>query len=168
MTETTVLYNNKKLDNEVNIYLKEAAVEYLTLDQYEAITYKNFLKDKMLIVAAIRKGIPYSLFELIQKFTPFSESDWADFLGLSTKSMYRYKQSPDHLFKPIHTEKIIEMAEVTQLGLEVFESMDKFNLWLHTPNLALGKHKPIELLKDSYGKEMVMNELTLIDHGIFA
>lgn len=168
MTETAEMYNNKKLNDELDMYLRESSVEYLTLDQYQAVTYKEFLKDKMLIIAAIRKGIPYSLFELIQKFTPFSESDWADFLGLSTKSMYRYKQSPDHLFKPVHTEKIIEMAEVTQFGLEVFGSMDKFNLWLHTPNFALGKHKPIELLRDSYGKEMVMHELTLIDQGIFA
>jgi len=168
MIKTSEMYNNKKLDHELDLYFRESSIEYLILDRQQAITYNHFLKDKMLIIAAIRKGIPYSLFELIQKFTPFSESDWADFLGLSTKSMYRYKQSPDHLFKSIHTEKIIEIAEVTQLGLEVFESLDKFNLWLHTPNFALGKLKPIELLRDSYGKEMVMNELTLIDQGIFA
>jgi putative toxin-antitoxin system antitoxin component (TIGR02293 family) len=82
--------------------------------------------------------------------------------------MHRYKQSPDHLFKSIHTEKIIEMAEVTQLGLDVFGTMEKLNLWLHTPNFALGRHTPIELLKDSYGKEMVMTELTLIDYGILS
>jgi uncharacterized protein (DUF2384 family) len=28
--------------------------------------------------------------------------------------------------------------------------------------------KPIELIKDSYGKELVINELTRIDQGIFA
>ncbi|MDO9038752.1 MAG: DUF2384 domain-containing protein [Lutibacter sp.] len=31
----------------------------------------------------------------------------------------------------------------------------------------MGNLKPIELLKDSYGKEMVMNELNRIDQGIF-
>jgi hypothetical protein len=39
------------------------------------ITYEKFLEDKMLIIAAIRTGIPYSLFDLIQNYTPFSESD---------------------------------------------------------------------------------------------
>jgi hypothetical protein len=44
----------------------------------------------MLIIVAIRTGIPYSLFDLVQNYTPFSESDWADFLDISTKSLYSY------------------------------------------------------------------------------
>ena len=44
------------------------------------ITYEKFLEDKMLIIVTIRTGIPYSLFDLIQHYTPFSESDWANFL----------------------------------------------------------------------------------------
>lgn len=168
MSDTTITYNQKQFDLELDSYLRETTSEYGRASQNKTITYRHFLEDKMLVIAAIRKGIPYSLFERIQTFTPFSEGEWADFLGLSTKSMHRYKQSPDHLFKPIHTEKIIEMAEVTQLGLDVFGSMEKFNLWLHTPNFALGRRTPIELIKDSYGKEMVMTELTLIDHGIFS
>ena len=59
------------------------------------------------------------------------------------------------------------MAEVTQLGLRVFGDNDKFKLWLDTPNFALGQMKPIELLKDSYGKELVIGELTRIQYGIF-
>ncbi len=68
----------------------------------------------------------------------------------------------------MHSEKIIEMAEVTQLGLEVFGSMEKLKLWLETPNFALGSLKPLELLKDSYGKEMVTEELTRINYGILS
>ena len=65
------------------------------------ITYEKFLEDKMLIIVAIRTGIPYSLFDLIQNYTPFSESDWADFLDKSTKSLQRYRTSPEHHFKRI-------------------------------------------------------------------
>jgi hypothetical protein len=75
----------------------------------------------MLIIVPIRIGIPYSLFDLIQHYTPFSESDWADLLDISKKSLQIY---------------------------------------------VLGKLKPIELLKDSYGKEMVISELNRINHGI--
>ncbi len=58
------------------------------------------------------------------------------------------------------------MAEVTKVGLDVFEDMEKFKRWLETPNFSLGNLKPIELLKDSYGKELVMGELTRINYGI--
>lgn len=70
-------------------------------------------------------------------------------------------------FKPMHSERIIELAEVMQAGLEVFGSMKKLKLWLETPNYSLGNLPPMELLKDFYGKEMILCELTRINHGIF-
>ncbi|MFV8326047.1 antitoxin Xre/MbcA/ParS toxin-binding domain-containing protein [Flavobacterium sp. ZS1P14] len=44
--------------------------------------------------------------------------------------------------------------------------MEKFKLWLNTPNFSLGKLKPKDLLTDSYGKELVIGELTRINYGI--
>lgn len=129
------------------------------------LTYGEFLADKMLIVSMIRTGVPYSLFDLIKNVTPFSEGDWASFLNISTKSLLRYKQASKQ-FKPLQSEKIIEMAEVTNIGKDVFGTIEKFKLWLDTPNFALGNLKPMELLKDSYGKELVISELTHINHGI--
>ncbi|MGY6561723.1 MAG: type II RES/Xre toxin-antitoxin system antitoxin [Luteibaculaceae bacterium] len=151
-----------KLDKELVTFLSANKIDL----NNKQVTYKKFLEDKMLIIFAIRAGIPYSLFELIQNFTPFSENDWANFLNISTKSFQRYKSSPEHYFKPIHSEKIIEMAEVSKVGLDVFGNSEKFKLWLNTPTYALGKLKPIELLKDSYGKEMVIAELNRINYGI--
>lgn len=58
------------------------------------------------------------------------------------------------------------IAEVTSIGLDVFGEMDKFKLWFDTPNFALGNKKPMELLKDSDGKELVISELTRINYGI--
>ena len=155
-----------KLNKEIAALLKHAKINNLSVEMSQHVSYEEFLKDKMLIIAAIRKGIPYSLFELIQDYTPFTENDWANFLDISTKSLQRYKAISSHSFKPIHSEKIIAMAEVTEVGLDVFGNMDKFGLWLNTPNYAMGKLKPIELLKDSYGKELVLSELVRINHGI--
>jgi putative toxin-antitoxin system antitoxin component (TIGR02293 family) len=131
------------------------------------ITYDEFLKNRMLIVHAIREGIPYDFFDLIKEKTPFNEEDWASFLGISTKSLQRNKVKEDFIFKPLQSEKIFELAEVTSLGNTVFDTEAQFYLWLNTPSFALGNLQPIELLKDSYGKEMVVNELNKIDQGIF-
>lgn len=115
----------------------------------------------------IKEGISYEFFDLIQNHAPFTEKEWAGFLDVSTKSLQRYKQQAKP-FRSTHSEKVIEIAEVTNTGLEVFGDMEKFKLWLHTPNFALGNLKPIELLNASYGKEMVMGELNRINYGIFA
>ena len=156
-----------KLNKKIVEVLKDSCKDDSYFDTINNITYASLFNNKMLIVGLIRQGIPYSLFTLIQDFTPFSENDWARFLDISTKSLHRYKQV-DKNFKPIQSEKIIELAEVTSVGLEVFGNMEKFKLWLDTPNYALGNLKPVELLKDSYGKDMVVSELTRVNHGIFA
>lgn len=164
MMETKI---ENKLNKKIVEVLKDSCKDDSYFDIINNITYTSLFNNKMLIVGLIRQGIPYSLFTLIQDFTPFSENDWAGFLDISTKSLHRYKQA-DKNFKPIQSEKIIELAEVTSVGLEVFGNMEKFKLWLDTPNYALGNLKPVELVKDSYGKDMVVNELTRINHGLFA
>jgi putative toxin-antitoxin system antitoxin component (TIGR02293 family) len=156
-----------KLDKEITTVVAHAESAHPLRSRKKSITYADFLSDKMLMMLVIRKGVPYSLFHLIQNATPFTEDNWAEFLDLSTKSLHRYKQSA-RSFRPIQSEKIIEMAEVTQVGLDVFADMDKFRHWLETPNFALGNLKPMELLKDSYGKELVIGELTRINYGILA
>ena len=158
---------NRQISRELKKYIKNTEFENLVSRGKSDLTLSGFLNNKLLVVYMIRKGIPYSIFALIKDYTPFSLSDWAEYLNISGKSLTRYSQS-DKTFKPIHTEKIIELAEVTNLGLEVFGDDKKFKLWLETPNYALGNQKPFDLMKDSYGKEMVMGELTRIDQGILA
>jgi putative toxin-antitoxin system antitoxin component (TIGR02293 family) len=126
-----------------------------------------FISDKMLVIDVIRRGIPYSYFNDILEVTPFSFEDWLQFLNISSKTLMRYKQNKQR-FKSLQSEKIIEMAEVTHAGLEVFGNMEKFKLWLGTPSFALGNSRPIDLLKDSYGKDLVLSELNNINYGIFA
>lgn len=154
------------LDKEISRFVIESKIEYITNSFKKKLTFSELFSDKILIIHAIREGIPYSLFHAIQDYTPFSESDWAKLLNISTKSLQRYKQNEKHAFKSLQSEKIIAMAEVTQIGMDVFDDMEQFKLWLNTPNYALSKNKPIDLLTDSYGKELVVSELIRVQHGI--
>lgn len=155
----------QKLDDEIYTLFKQSAKDKKFGTGKNNLTYRKFLADKMLMISVIGRGVPYSLFELIKGVTPFSDGDWAEFLDVSTKSLHRYKQDAKQ-FKPIHSEKIIELAEVASLGREVFGDIEKFKLWLDTPNFSLGGLKPLGLLKNSYGKELVIAELTRINYGI--
>jgi putative toxin-antitoxin system antitoxin component (TIGR02293 family) len=157
----------EKLNKALQAYIKKNEFDDRSLTKRGDISFTELLSNKLLLVMVIRKGIPYSIFTLIRNITPFTLNDWAGYLDISTKSLVRYQQS-DRQFKPGHTEKIIELAEVTNLGLEVFGENEKFRNWLETPNYALGNLKPFDLLRDSYGKEMIIGELTRIEHGILA
>jgi putative toxin-antitoxin system antitoxin component (TIGR02293 family) len=122
--------------------------------------------DSMMLYEIILKGVPYSLFNTILKLSPFTKQEWADFLGLSIKTFQR-AEADNKILKPIHTEKILELSEVIEKGKEIFGSMDTFKQWLSTPSFALGNKSPKELLSNSFGKELVMEELINIDQGIF-
>lgn len=156
----------RRLDKEISSMVRHSTVSRRMLNTKGEITYAEFLQNKMLITHVIRQGVPYSFFDLIRHYAPFNENEWAGFLDISLKSLHRYKLSSKR-FKLLQSEKIIEMSEVLQVGLDFFGDMESFKRWLDTPNFALGSLKPIELLKDSYGKEMVVAELTRISHGIF-
>lgn len=161
--------DTQRLDKEIRMLVRSVPANDSNRRTNRSITFQEFVSNKLLISRVIHKGVTYALFDLVKKTTPFSEPDWAGFLNVSTKSLQRYRQEPKSFrFRPLQSEKIIEIAEVTSVGEEVFGDKEKFRLWLETPNFALGNSTPKDLLKDSYGKELVLGELTRISHGILA
>jgi putative toxin-antitoxin system antitoxin component (TIGR02293 family) len=152
----------------ISSYIKEVNTISLFNFNIEKITFSEFFENKMLVIQVIKKGLPYKLFNIIRDLIPFTDDDWATYLSISKKSLQRYSNDKEYLFKPIHTEKIIELAEVTNFGKQVFNTTDQFYLWLYTPSYVFNNLKPVELLNDSYGKDLVMEELNRIEYGIFA
>jgi len=53
-------------------------------------------------------------------------------------------------------------------GAEVFGNEPKFDLWLNTENLALGNIKPKSLFDSTFGINLLIDELTRIEHGVLA
>jgi putative toxin-antitoxin system antitoxin component (TIGR02293 family) len=165
---TAKLDIEKKLDKQIAHLIKEAmGMDKLRFINSNEMNLDKFLSNKMLMITIIEHGLPYYFFELLLEYTPFRTENWLEFLDISNKTLNRYKEN-DKAFKPSQSEKMIEMAEVTHTGLEVFGNMEKLRLWLDTPNFSLGKSKPMDLLKNSYGKDLVLTELTHINHGILA
>ncbi|GMQ25516.1 DUF2384 domain-containing protein [Algoriphagus sp. oki45] len=157
----------------INMVAEEIATYVTSLPRYsryptlKGVPLTRFFSDRMMVIDVIRQGIPTSLFMAIKEMTPFSDQEWSDFLDISLKSLQRYKKESDYIFRSIHSEKIIELMEVTAVGLEVFDSGVDFASWLNSNSHALGNRRPIELLRNSYGKELVVNELHRIDQGVF-
>jgi putative toxin-antitoxin system antitoxin component (TIGR02293 family) len=132
----------------------------------QSIGLSEFFETGIYPVYIIKEGIPYSVFDLIAKLSPFTLQDWSEFLNMSYKSLLRHKASQSQ-FKPAHSERILELTEVMSMGEDVFDDTKQFCHWLHTKNYALGSLTPMELLSSSYGKELVLGELVRVDEGIF-
>lgn len=134
----------------------------------ENISYNSIDDGNVLaFIKAVRVGIKYSLFQNFAKGTPFSLSEWSEFLHMSERTMQRHKKERKP-FDPIHSEKILHISLLYNLGIEVFGDKERFNIWLETKNVALGGVRPKELLDNSFGIGLVKDELTRIEHGVLA
>lgn len=127
----------------------------------------NFFNNKFEVIRFLSNGVSNKVFLEMKKDCPFTDIEWATYLDISIKTLQRYTKDKTYIFKPTHSEKIVELLEVMNFGNTVFDTTEQFYLWLKTPNYALGNTKPIELIKNSYGKKLVMETLNRIEHGIF-
>ncbi len=138
-----------------------------------SLTDKNFSynsvddKDILQLIQKIKQGITYSIFIALTKDSPFSLNEWSNFLHISERTMQRHKREKKS-FNPVHSEKIVEVTLLYKLGIDVFGNKEKFNSWLESENLALGKIKPKELLDNTFGISLLKDELTRIEYGILA
>jgi len=130
---------------------------------YDLVDNRGILK----LIEMVRQGIKFSNFTELVKLSPFNINEWSDFLHLSERTMQRYKKEKT-TFGNIHSEKILQITLLFNYGVDVFGDKKKFNAWLETDNLALGKIKPKELLDNSFGIDMIKDELTRIEHGVLA
>lgn len=68
----------------------------------------------------------------------------------------------------ISSKKILELLKLFNKGNEVFGDESNFKNWLQEESIALGRQKPIDILQTSKGIQIIWEELTRIEHGIFS
>ncbi len=123
--------------------------------------------DTISLIEMVRQGIKFTLFQAYALKSPFSLNEWSSFLHISERTMQRY-QKEEKKFDPTQSEKILQITLLLQLGIHVFGDKQKFNSWIDSNNVALGGIKPKSLLDNTFGIELIKDELTKIEHGILA
>jgi putative toxin-antitoxin system antitoxin component (TIGR02293 family) len=119
------------------------------------------------VIREVRKGIAYSSFTNAVKNVPLTLKEWSGILDLSERTLQRYKKEK-RAFDTLQSEKIVQVTLLARYGREVFGDEKKFNSWLNTENISIGKARPKDLLDSSFGIDLLKDELTRIEHGILA
>jgi len=97
----------------------------------------------------------------IIRLAKLTVSELISFIPISIDS---YKRRVD--FNPSVTEKVLEIEEVYRRGLDAFG--DSFYAWMDANNVSLDGKKPKELLANSFGVRILLDEIGKLEHGVLA
>lgn len=142
---------NQKLGKEYSHIVK---LDYVLNDEFQLMQYS-------------RHGIPANYFWAILKDSPFSHNDWAKFMQADEETVQSYLHFERRISRA-HSERIIEVYRILRQGAAIFGSMGEFYIWLNTKIPALGNIEPKSLLDNTFGIQIVRDELTRIEHGVLA
>ena len=119
------------------------------------------------LIETSRKGVDLNTFDKLTGNFPFDLTDWSKILHISERTIQRYRRD-NKKFDSIHTDRLLHIMILLNKGIEVFGNSNNFMIWLNSVNIALGGITPISLLDNSFGINMITDELTKIEHGILA
>lgn len=141
----------------VSIEIQQEKILFHSLDENDTVGLIN----------SVRQGVDLEFFDDIVSESPFSLPEWSGFLHLSERTLQRIRKE-NRLFDSLQSERILQIALLYKKGVKVFDEKEKFDGWLETENLALGKVKPKDLLDNAFGISLLNDELIRIEHGILA
>lgn len=119
------------------------------------------------VIACIRRGYPWPFAHGLQEELSLSDQDFASFLGVSSRTLSRWRKSEDALDK-VASDRLYRLMRVVQLAGEVFEGREDGLRWLRRPQAGLGGKVPLELLDTEPGFEVVENLLAQIEYGVIS
>lgn len=118
--------------------------------------------------ARIVDGIPYSaLFFLTDRFTALSETDVANVVGVSTRTLRRQKDEPTKSMPTDLASKTWLFAETLAKATDVFGGRVEAERWMSEPAMGLDGARPIDLLRTVQGAELVNEFLGRLEYGVY-
>ncbi len=146
----------------------EAAVQYESLRGIlggSKSTFKTIAGDYDLI-ALTREGIKKSSLHSLAGYLGISMETMSRLLHSSYRNIQRKADSS--LLDTLKTEKVLELAALTQRGIAVTGGRKAFIEWLHSPLAALGHKTPLDFLDTSFGIQLVLKILGRLEQGVYS
>ena len=132
----------------------------------------NMVEEPQLKMRSLNKfpaavaDFPYKKFQKISEKIPFTQAEWAAILHLSERTLQRYAKDNKN-FEGIYVDRILQVENLIDMGLETFKSPKAFYNWLKQPKEINGFQYDVQALSHSHGLQELYDQLGRIQHGIF-
>ena len=133
----------------------------------DALIGLNFIKtEKSVLIKNIKKGLPISAFEKIQKELDISADTLASTVNIATRTLARRKK--EGRFRSDESERVLRIASLFDRALQVLHSQNRVQLWFKSPQKGLGGQTPLEYADTEPGAREVEDLLGRLEHGVFS
>lgn len=88
-------------------------------------------------------------------------------IGLSGRTIRRRLKKPHERLSSVQSARAIRGALLLDQAVRVIGSQDLAEDWMLKPSIGLGGEKPIELLENSIGVQLVSEFLTRLEYGVY-
>jgi putative toxin-antitoxin system antitoxin component (TIGR02293 family) len=133
----------------------------------DALIGLNLIKtEKDVLIKKIKKGLPISAFEKIQKELDVSADILASTVNIATRTLARRKK--EGRFHSDESERVLRIASLFDRALQVLHSQNRVQLWFKAPQKGLGGKTPLEYADTEPGAREVEDLLGRLEHGVFS
>ncbi|WP_031320817.1 type II RES/Xre toxin-antitoxin system antitoxin [Pseudomonas piscis] len=125
--------------------------------------------DRISIYRLTEEGIPLAAIVKFVSSVPMlkDEQVLAKIIGLSERTLHRRLKTPDEPLNPEQSARAVRFAQVLSKAQEIFGSSEQAQEWMAKPVMALDGHKPVDLLTNPIGFELVDEFLTRLEYGVY-
>lgn len=127
----------------------------------------DYLMSEPAVVYEARSGVEPSIFTDLLLMGNYTKDELAAYFNTSSKTIHRYMAS-GKMLDAFTAEHALSMKNVFLLGIDVFENLENFRVWLQKPNYTLGNMIPQELMKTPGGLRLLKEALLRIEFGATA
>ena len=122
--------------------------------------------DKKVLIQNIKRGLPVSSFEKIQKTLDVSVNTLSSTLNIASRTLARRKK--EGRFQPDESERVLRIASLFDRALQVLHNQSTVQLWFKAPQKALGGKTPLEFADTEPGAREVEDLLGRLEHGVYS
>jgi putative toxin-antitoxin system antitoxin component (TIGR02293 family) len=122
--------------------------------------------EKNKLIQNIKKGLPISAFEKIQKELDVSADTLASAVNIASRTLARRKK--EGRFQPDESERVLRIASLFDRALQVLHNQNRVKIWFKSPQKALGGKTPLEYADTEPGAREVEDLLGRLEHGVFS
>ena len=117
------------------------------------------------LIGAVRRGLPYSVFERVQDTLGVSAQTLTALIGVPVRTLNKRKH--EGRFSSEESDNLLRVVRVVSKTFDFFSEPEAARVWLKAPERAFDGDTPLSLLDTETGAQEVFRLLGQLEHGVF-